>query len=140
MKQNLLSTVRVVVSCVVFLCGIYPFCIWLAAKASINAEKIQIATANNQLVGYKLKDKYFSDDKYFSLVASPISREDNISDFYSSPGDVKNQVRRIALARRVDENKIYALIDLYTERHFPGPSEKVNVLKLNIALDELSGR
>jgi len=56
-----------------------------------------------------------------------------------SPAAAKVQVKRIATIRKIDENKIYALIDQNTEGPllgFLGPS-KVNVLKLNIALDEL---
>jgi len=56
-----------------------------------------------------------------------------------SPAAAKVQVKRIAAIRQIDENKIYALIDQHTEGPLLGllgPS-KVNVLKLNIALDEL---
>ena len=56
-----------------------------------------------------------------------------------SPAAAKVQVKRIATIRKIDENKIYALIDQHTEGPllgFLGPS-KINVLKLNIALDEL---
>lgn len=56
-----------------------------------------------------------------------------------SPAAAKVQVKRIAAVRKLDERKIYALIDKQTEGPLLGlfgPS-KVNVLKLNIALDEL---
>ena len=56
-----------------------------------------------------------------------------------SPAAAKIQVKRIANIRHIDESKIYALVDQHTEGPllgFLGPS-KVNVLKLNIALDEL---
>jgi len=56
-----------------------------------------------------------------------------------SPAAAKVQVKRIAAIRKIDEQKIYALVDQQTEGPllgFLGPS-KVNVLKLNIALDEL---
>lgn len=56
-----------------------------------------------------------------------------------SPAAAKVQVKRIAATRQIDENKIYALIDEHTEGPLFGlfgPS-KVNVLKLNVALDEL---
>lgn len=51
----------------------------------------------------------------------------------------KIQVKRIALVRHLDETKIYNLIDQETEQPLAGifgPS-KINVLKLNIALDNL---
>ncbi|HEY6976893.1 MAG TPA: K(+)-transporting ATPase subunit C [Chitinophagaceae bacterium] len=56
-----------------------------------------------------------------------------------SPAAAKVQVKRIAAIRKINEKKIYALVDQHTESPllgFLGPS-KVNVLKLNIALDEL---
>ena len=56
-----------------------------------------------------------------------------------SPAAAKVQVKRIAAIRHLDEKKVYNLIDQQTEGPllgFLGPS-KVNVLKLNIALDQL---
>jgi len=56
-----------------------------------------------------------------------------------SPAGVQVQVKRIAAVRKMDENKINALVEAHIQKPFPGifgPS-KVNVLKLNIALDEL---
>lgn len=56
-----------------------------------------------------------------------------------SPGAARVQVKRIATLRKVDDNKLYALIDA----HIDGPllglfgPAKVNVLRLNVALDEL---
>lgn len=56
-----------------------------------------------------------------------------------SPAAAKVQVKRIAAVRGIDEGRINALIDESTEGALLGlfgPST-VNVLKLNIALDEL---
>jgi len=56
-----------------------------------------------------------------------------------SPAAAKIQVKRIAAVRKIDENTLYALVDQHTEGPllgFLGPS-KVNVLKLNVALDNL---
>jgi K+-transporting ATPase ATPase C chain len=56
-----------------------------------------------------------------------------------SPGAAKIQIKRIASVRDIDESKLNALVDEHTEGPllgFLGPA-KVNVLKLNIALDEL---
>jgi K+-transporting ATPase ATPase C chain len=56
-----------------------------------------------------------------------------------SPAATRIQVRRVATARRMTEEKLNALVEHYTEGPFLGifgPS-KVNVLKLNIALDAL---
>ena len=56
-----------------------------------------------------------------------------------SPAGAGVQVKRIAAVRRIDEKKINDLIEQNTEKPFLGffGPEKVNVLKLNIALDEL---
>ncbi len=57
-----------------------------------------------------------------------------------SPAGAKIQVARIAAVRHLDRDKLNALVDRYTQGPLLGilgPS-KVNVLKLNIALDELS--
>lgn len=57
-----------------------------------------------------------------------------------SPAAAKIQVKRIAAIRKIDENKLDALVDAHTEGPLFGmfgPS-KVNVLKLNIALDQLT--
>jgi K+-transporting ATPase ATPase C chain len=56
-----------------------------------------------------------------------------------SPAAAKVQIRRIATIRHMEESKITALVDEHTDGPllgFIGPS-KVNVLKLNVALDEL---
>jgi len=56
-----------------------------------------------------------------------------------SPAAAKVQIKRIAAIRHIDENKLNTLVDQHTDGPllgFFGPS-KVNVLKLNIALDEL---
>ena len=56
-----------------------------------------------------------------------------------SPAAAKVQVKRIAAIRNLDEDKLIALVDQQTEGPLLGlfgPS-KVNILKLNVALDKL---
>lgn len=56
-----------------------------------------------------------------------------------SPAGAKIQVARVAKARGLSEQQILALVDSHTEKPLLGlfGPEKVNVLKLNVALDEL---
>lgn len=56
-----------------------------------------------------------------------------------SPEGAKIQVKRIARLRNIPESELYTLVDKHTQKPLLGlfgPS-KVNVLKLNIALDEI---
>ena len=56
-----------------------------------------------------------------------------------SPAGARVQVKRVAAARKLPEDKLNALVDRYTEKPLLGlfGPEKVNVLKLNVALDNL---
>lgn len=56
-----------------------------------------------------------------------------------SPAGAKIQVKRIAIARHIDESKLNTLVEEHTDGPLLGlfGPAKVNVLKLNIALDEL---
>jgi K+-transporting ATPase ATPase C chain len=55
-----------------------------------------------------------------------------------SPAGARIQVNRVAAARHLDGNKLNDLVDRYTERPLLGifGPARVNVLKLNIALDQ----
>ncbi|MEO6914661.1 MAG: K(+)-transporting ATPase subunit C [Chitinophagaceae bacterium] len=53
-----------------------------------------------------------------------------------SPAAAYIQVKRVATTRKLDETNIKKLIEQHVEHSVFGPS-KINVLKLNIALDEL---
>ncbi|MFT4154847.1 K(+)-transporting ATPase subunit C [Parafilimonas sp.] len=56
-----------------------------------------------------------------------------------SPAGAKIQIKRIAAIRHIDESKLSTLVDEHTDKPLLGllGPAKVNVLKLNIALDEL---
>ena len=57
-----------------------------------------------------------------------------------SPAAARVQVKRIAAARQLDAAKVNALVDQNIQSPFLGlfGTSKVNVLKLNIALDALT--
>lgn len=56
-----------------------------------------------------------------------------------SPEAAKIQVKRVAENRKIDQQKVAQLVDSHTEKPLLGifGPEKVNVLKLNVALDQL---
>lgn len=56
-----------------------------------------------------------------------------------SPAAAKMQIKRVAQYRKLDEAKIASLVDSHTEQPLLGVfgPAKVNVLKLNVALDAL---
>jgi K+-transporting ATPase ATPase C chain len=53
-----------------------------------------------------------------------------------SPAGAYIQIKRIATVRGITEDKIKALVDTHIDKAWLGPKEKINVLKLNVALDE----
>lgn len=54
-----------------------------------------------------------------------------------SPAGALVQVKRVAAERGLSEAKVKALVDTQIEKPWLGPA-KVNVLKLNVALDEMA--
>jgi K+-transporting ATPase ATPase C chain len=56
-----------------------------------------------------------------------------------SPASAYVQVKRIAVIRKIEEQRLRSLVDAHIDKPFLGilGPAKVNVLKLNIALDEL---
>jgi K+-transporting ATPase ATPase C chain len=57
-----------------------------------------------------------------------------------SPEAAYIQVNRVAAARKIDQEKIKQLVDAHIQRSTIAGVDKINVLKLNIALNELSSR
>ena len=59
-----------------------------------------------------------------------------------TPQSARVQVKRVAAARHLSENQVAALVENSIERPLLGlfGPAKVNVLKLNVALDELNPR
>jgi K+-transporting ATPase ATPase C chain len=61
-------------------------------------------------------------------------------DPHISPAGARIQIARIASVRQLSQDKIAALVEQHTDSPFLGVfgPEKINVLKLNIALDQLN--
>jgi potassium-transporting ATPase KdpC subunit len=60
-------------------------------------------------------------------------------DPHISPSSAYIQIPKIAKARKMEADSIRKLVDMYVEENPVGP-DKVNVLRLNVALDELKQR
>jgi K+-transporting ATPase ATPase C chain len=60
-------------------------------------------------------------------------------DPHISPVAAQIQIARVAKMRNLDENRVKSLVESHTEKPFFGffGTERVNVLKLNLALDEI---
>ncbi len=82
------------------------------------------------------------------LVHNPsVKKEDIPSDLVTASGSGLDpditpqgaliQVARIAKARNIQPATLTALINNHIEKSILGPKEKINVLKLNVALDQL---
>jgi potassium-transporting ATPase KdpC subunit len=54
-----------------------------------------------------------------------------------TPAGAYIQVKRIAVVRGISEEKIRALVEQHIEKSWIGPAAKINVLKLNVALDAM---
>lgn len=54
-----------------------------------------------------------------------------------SPASAYIQVKRVAAVRGLSEEKVKALVTAHIDKSWLGPKEKINVLKLNVALDAL---
>lgn len=83
------------------------------------------------------RSKLFADDTlapYELLMASGSGLDPHIS-----PRAAKHQIARVVTHTRLPEDQLVALVDKYTERPTFGilGKERVNVLKLNLALNEL---
>ena len=61
-------------------------------------------------------------------------------DPHISPASAKVQIKRVAEARNISTDRVEQLVSAHTEKPFLGifGPEKINVLKLNIALDQLN--
>jgi potassium-transporting ATPase KdpC subunit len=65
MKQNILSSIRLTLVCIVFFMGIYSLIILAGAQLAPGKGKGETVSFNNRVVGWKLLGQKFTDDKYF---------------------------------------------------------------------------
>ncbi|WML48985.1 potassium-transporting ATPase subunit KdpC [Neobacillus sp. PS3-34] len=117
--------------------------------SSINYDSASSGTPNYAPSNKDMIDRTKKDIAKFLKENPRVKKEDIPADLLTnsgsgldpniSPQGAKIQVPRIAKERGMDESKIYGLVETYTEGRSLGlfGDPKVNVLKLNIALDKL---
>src|SRR6266702_393053 len=166
MKQHILPAIRLTIVTLVFFCVVYTFVIWAIAQLGPAKGDGETVKVNGKVVGYALEGQSFTTDKYFWSRPSAVgynaagsggsnkgpSNPDYLKDVQSridtflvhNPGIKKEDIpsELVTAVRKIAEEKISNLVDQSIEKPFLGlfGTEKVNVLKLNIALDKLGNQ
>ena len=65
MKQNILPAIKLSILLLVVFAVIYPLIIWVAAQATPNNGKGEVARVNGKVVSYANEGQNFTDAKYF---------------------------------------------------------------------------
>jgi potassium-transporting ATPase KdpC subunit len=108
-----------------------------------------LVTADGRVVGSRLIGQSFDAPGYFwgrptaaDIPAELVTASGSGLDPDISPAAAQFQVRRVAAARRLDPERVRALVRRHTQGRALGflGEPRVNVLQLNLALDTLTGR
>ena len=164
MKNHIVISIRITLVLLVITCGIYPLAVWGIGQIAFHDQANgSLVTRDGKVVGSALIGQEFASDRYFHgrppgvsnwgptsrALAQRLAGRDRSSDAattsasgvdpHISPAYARLQVARVAKARRMDENRLRALVDRHVEGRFLGiyGEPRVNVLLLNLALDEL---
>ena len=164
--KTLLKSLKITLAFCVFFSVFYILFLWLFAQvAGPNKGNAEVVTLNGKVVGAANVGQMFTKDIYFW--GRPSCAGDGY-DATSSAGSNKGptnqeyldevkaridtflvhhqcayvQVKRVAQARGLREEQVKSIVDESIEKPLLGflGTEKVNVLKLNIALEEKSGK
>ena len=123
MKSNLLKSLKLTLAFCVFFSVFYIFILWVFAKvAGPNGGNADVVTLNGAGVPAEM------------VTSSGSGLDPEISKMGAYV-----QIKRVAAARGLSEEQVKAIVDEQVKGPFLGlfgPGDRVNVLKLNVALDE----
>ena len=156
--KTLLKSLKITLAFCVLFSVFYILILWLFAQvAGPNKGNAEVATLDGKVVGAANVGQMFTKDIYFwgrpssagdGYDASSLNRADVPAEMVTAsasgldpnitPQCAYVQVKRVAQARGLTEEQVRAIVDKSIEKPFLGllGTEKVNVLKLNIALEE----
>lgn len=66
MKQHIFPVIKLTAVSLVFFCAVYPFVMWVIAKATPGHGDGEIVHLNGKVVGYTLLGQSFTKDQYFN--------------------------------------------------------------------------
>ena len=129
MKENIISSLRLTIVCLIFFSGIYTMMILGFAKVLPGNGKGEIITNEGK--------KYYSADS--EIPSDLVTASGGGLDPHISVQAATVQIKRISKIRGIAEGNLQQLVISNTEEPLLGflGTEKINVLKLNIALDNL---
>ncbi len=118
-----------------------PSAVGYDAAGSGGSNKGPSNEENNRLIAARIDAliKYHPYLKRSEIPADLVTASASGLDPNISPQAARIQVKRVAAARNLSEQEVSALVDMHTEKPamgLLGPS-KVNVLKLNVALEQV---
>jgi potassium-transporting ATPase KdpC subunit len=165
MKDHIVVSIRITLVLLVITCGVYPLAIWAIGQLAFHDKANgSLIMREGKIIGSALIGQQFSADRYFHArpagvsnlgptsraLAERLGGRDRAADAattsasgvdpHISPPNAFAQVARVAKARRIDENRLRALVQRHVKGRFLGVygEPRVNVLLLNLALDELT--
>ena len=166
MKNLWISLKITLAMCIVLGVGYVLVLRGVSAVAGPNGGEADVVTLDGQVVGAANVGQRFTDVRYFWSRPSAVDYngggsggsnkattnpehlagvEQRVQDFLAahpdiSPRGAQAQVRRVAEARGLDIATVRHLVDSLTQKPWLGlfGTEKVNVLRLNVALEELN--
>ena len=143
--KNFIKSFRITIAFCIFFSVFYILVLWIFAQFAGRGENgnAETVTLNGKVVGAANVGQMFTSDVYFwgrpsSAGAEMVTASGSGLDPNITPACAYVQVKRVAEARGMSEDEVKAIVDQAVEKPLLGMfgTAKVNVLKLNVALDE----